>query len=389
MKTKGMVLTLVTVLILSFVLSLAGCSSQAPASSPAQTSVAPAPSSKAPTTSAPASSAQGPITQSAAPGAKHLKASFDQPPSGVFILGWNWLTAEFAKQTNGRYVIDTYPSQTLVKSTETMNALADGVTDFADVPLMTFQSAYPISSVVALPSLSFPGTPAGDLAGRNAVRELTEKFPSVANEYKRFKVISYQVTPANFIMTKKSKVVVPNDLKGLKIASQGSDQDIISMAGGVPVNMPPPQVYEAMDKGVVEGSLIGWYHIISQHFEEVGGYYLDNTFSELPHRVMMNTNSWNSLPPDVQKIIVDLTPQYEARTSDIYVQQLKDGRQKALDKGRTITVPTPEQKKLWNELIQPMEGKWLDQAKAKGVTDAPAILDFMKQRSAEAWSKNQ
>ncbi len=392
MKTRGMVLTLVAILIITLVLTtvLSGCSSPAPSTTaPAQTNAAPAPTSKAPSTSAPASSALAPITQSAAPGAKHLKASFDQPPSGVFILAWTWFTAEFAKQTNGRYVIDTYPSQTLVKSTETLNALGDGVTDFADVPLLTFQSAFPINSMLALPTLNFPDNPAGDLAGRNAARELVAKFPALQNEFKNFKVLSVQVTPSNFIMTKKTKVLVPADLKGLKIASQGSDMDIISMAGGVPVNMPPPQVYEAMDKGVVEGSLIGWYHVISQHFDEVGGYYLENTFSQLPHRVMMNLNSWNSLPPDVQKIILDLIPQEEAKGSEIYVQQCRDGRQKAIDKGRTVTVPTAEQKKMWKDLIQPLEGKWLDTAKSKGVTDAQAMLDFMKQRSAEAWAKNQ
>ena len=45
------------------------------------------------------------------------------------------------------------------------------------------------------------------------------------------------------------------DLKGLKVRSPGSVAGMIKALGATPVSMPMPEVYQALQKGVVEGAV--------------------------------------------------------------------------------------------------------------------------------------
>ncbi len=50
----------------------------------------------------------------------------------------------------------------------------------------------------------------------------------------------------------------PDDLKGLKLRTPSRDQAaIIKGLGAVPVAMPMPRTYGAIEKGVVDGALVG------------------------------------------------------------------------------------------------------------------------------------
>ena len=181
---------------------------------------------------------------------------------------------------------------------------------------------------------------------------------------------------------------VPNDLKGLKVAAGGADQDLVKLAGGTPVMVIPPDMYQALDKGVVDAAVTGWVQINAQKFDEVANYFLDYGLGQNVQTVIMNLEKWNSLPPDIQKILTDMVPEMEEISARAMYTDDGKGREKvASEPNKTVVVPNAEQRKLWDELCIPMETAWLDEMKAAGVTDAPAILSYIKQKSAEAWAK--
>ncbi len=377
---------LISILVVVFILSACSQPSPTPSQAPPQTSStisATKPTSAAP--SAPAS-----ITAStSAPGAKILKFAADMPPNGPIVAGWTWFGSELEKKTNGKYKIDFYFSQSLVKSAEKLNAVSAGIADFGNASLSAFSQAFPSCGVFTLPSVHFPDTTAGHAAALAAQQQLLAKYPVMNNEFKNFKLFTISTLPANLIMTRKVKVLVPNDLKGLKMASQGMDKDIVNLAGGAAVQMIPSEAYPAIDKGVVEGGTFSWIHMPANHYEELCQYYLDYTFGHDIQTSIISLNTWNSLPQDVQKIITDLAPEAIARSDASYIANIDIGKKMVLDKNRVISVPTAEQKKLWETLIQPMDSIWLDSMKAKGISDAPAILSDLKKLSVDAWSKNQ
>jgi TRAP-type transport system periplasmic protein len=371
MKPKSSLSILIALMVLVAVMStlLGGCATQQPAP-------------QTPTTTTP----QSPAAPQAA---KILKWAYNMPKAGAIVRGWEYFAAELEKQTNGRYKVDFYPSASLIKESEQLEAIVNGVTEISNCGINSHQQQFTVSTVVSLPSTHFPDTKEGHAAALDAVKQMQEKFPVMVNEFKNYKLLTWNTLPANLIVSKNTKILVPDDLKGVKVASQGNDKDMIQAAGGVAVSMPPAEVYQSMDKGVVEAATVSWIHLTSNHYEEIAQYYLDITLGNDCQTSIMSIKAWDALPADVQKIVTGLIPETMARSDAAYMTQMVAGRKLATDKNRTITKPTDDQVKLWENLAQSIDANWLNKVKAKNISEGPEVLNFLKQRSAEAWSKNK
>jgi len=314
-----------------------------------------------------------------------LKFAYDMPKLSPLGIGFDWFAAELEKRTDGKVKVDIYPGQSLFKQAEAVNSVLAGVADIATGSISANQKVFAINRVFTLPSVYFPDTEAGHMARREAATKMYEKYPALSDELKPFKLMFWSTNPAYTFITKNKKVVVPDDLKGLKIASLGLDMEIVKLAGGSPVFVIPPEVYMNMDKNVVDGALVGWFMVKNEHFEEVAPYWLDYGFGQNTQFSLMNLDSWNSLPPDIQKILTDLAPETEQRVAVTYLASVKEGREIVTAKGCEITPLTAEQRQLWLNLTKPLDEVWVNSAKESGVTNAQEILDSLKQLSAEAW----
>jgi TRAP-type C4-dicarboxylate transport system substrate-binding protein len=79
-------------------------------------------------------------------------------PKGASIgAGFEWFAAEFPKRTNGRYIVETYPSETLTKLSVALDAIKAGTAEIIGTSTGTFPKAFPLTLVVSIPTLSFPG----------------------------------------------------------------------------------------------------------------------------------------------------------------------------------------------------------------------------------------
>ena len=144
-------------------------------------------------------------------------------------------------------------------------------------------------------------------------------------------------------------------------------------------------MYPSLEKGVVDGAAGTWLHMFTQKFDEVCDYYLDYTFGSNQQMLLMSLNTWNSFPPDVQKIITEILPEAYKKSQSGYADIMEKGKTKVQSNPKkTITTLTQEQRKLWDNLVQPLEQTWVNNMKSKGITDAEAILTFMKQKAASA-----
>ncbi len=88
------------------------------------------------------------------------------------------------------------------------------------------------------------------------------------------------------------------DLKGMKIRTiAGPSVDMLKALGAVPVVMPMPDVYMALQKGTLDGVMADWEPIQGFRFHEVAKYVTTNTpFSYSLFTLIMNKDKFNSLP---------------------------------------------------------------------------------------------
>lgn len=312
------------------------------------------------------------------------------PKTAGTAQGFSWFADQVPLRTDGKYKVDVYPGGSLFKSAESLNSVQAGVADLANASISSNAKAVPISSVVFLSSVHFPATKEGMIAATTAHRELMAKYSVMSDEWKNFKQLGWCVGASFIPATKRTKVVVPDDLKGLKIACGAVDQDMLKMMGAVPVMVNVPEMYQSIDKGVVDGAIIGWEQLHAERILELTNYFLNYGFGNIVQTVNWNLNSWNSLPPDIQKTFTDLMRETELKQMDLVLEQSKIAADEIKAAGgKVISVPTPDQMKLWDKYFASQEAAWLDTMKAKGVTDAPAILSYLKQKSAEAWAQNK
>ena len=91
---------------------------------------------------------------------------------------------------------------------------------------------------------------------------------------------------------------------------------IVQALGAVPVAMPMPERYDAIQKGVAEGgvfpleALKGWKlaEVVNSTTLNYGSAYTTGFF------VVMNKEKWASLPADVQKIIEEINEEWIVKT---------------------------------------------------------------------------
>ena len=80
----------------------------------------------------------------------------------------------------------------------------------------------------------------------------------------------------------------------------------IKSIGGVPVVLPTGDTYDALSKGVVEGTVAAFEPLETLKWYEVVKYSTQSgaAISQVRYLVM-NQAKWNSLPPNLQKIITE------------------------------------------------------------------------------------
>ena len=320
-----------------------------------------------------------PFTVSAAP--ITLTFSTQNPETG-----WGQVEAlkpwvdQIEKATNGKLNIKVYYSQTLNKGPDTWQAVKDGIADIG----WCFHAYWPgmtsLSDVISLPSLPFKT--AEEASG--ALWKLYEKYPQIREQYKDNHILLLYTTIPYFLITTKKQVKTLEDIKGLKIRMMGGPStEMMKLLGGVPVSVPMPENYMAMQKGVTDGMGAPWEAVDSFRLYEVVKYYtLDVGFPVVYFSIAMNKNKWNSLPADIQAAFNGASGLMGSRFWGRNFMDTAKGPTiaKAEKQGYEVNIydlPKQEQQRWLQVAGKPVWNNWLEKMKNEGHPEAKEILDTL------------
>jgi hypothetical protein len=137
--------------------------------------------------------------------------------------------------------------------------------------------------------------------------DLYESEPALQEELSEFVPLMMHSNPSNIIATiDKYPISKMSDLKGLKFrASAGAASDLLLAWGATPMQMAPGDIFQAVEKGTVEGYIFDLSGITSFSLQEVTANYTDMPVYLGPYYLLMNRNSFDALPEDLQQIILD------------------------------------------------------------------------------------
>jgi TRAP-type transport system periplasmic protein len=289
------------------------------------------------------------------------------------VFGRKWAD-EVEKRTGGRLKITMFPGGSLIPSPQAYDGVMKGIADIA----MSFQGftrgRFPLTEVIDLPLAWKSGTSATKI-----VNELYEKFNPP--EYKDVKVMYLHAHGPGLFHTRSKDVKKLEDMKGLKIRTSGTLAPIAAALGAAPVAMPMGETYDAISRGVADGTVAPYEGMEQWKLGEVCKYTIEcySIAYSAAGFVAMNKNKWASLPPDVQKIIEELNREWISLTGKVWDDVDKSGREYTIKRGnKIITFPKDEEAR-WAKAVQPVMADYLSGAKKKGVPGDEA-MKFIQER---------
>lgn len=296
-------------------------------------------------------------------------ANFPPAPTFPCVQMERWKT-EVEKRTNGKVSIDTYPGGTLLDAKNMMDGVIAGQANIGNLCMAYQPGRFVVTNATSLP-LGIPNARVGSLV----LWDLWEKYQP--EEFSKVKVLAMFTTAPNNIM---SKVPVRRleDMKGLDLRASGGAAQVLSAWGANPVGMPMPQTVEALQKGVVKGLFSSLEVMKDFKFAETCKYITVVDTVIYPFAVVMNMETWKSLPPNVQKVMDDLRVEQSEWTGNYMDNHVKESVAWS-QKEQNVEVITlsSEEKARWDAKLDFLTEKWIADATQKGLP-AKAIVEDIR-----------
>ena len=257
------------------------------------------------------------------------------------------------EKSGGRLKITIFPGSTLGKAVDHYDMVKDGIADMGFTTPGYTPGRFPLITATELPLL-FKSSRGGSLA----VMAVFDKYFKA--EFKDVKVLWFWVHPPGHFHLAKKQVKVLEDLNGLKIrAATPMLTTMVKTLGAVPVSIPAPDTYTALERGTVDGTIFPWEAISSFKI------------------AFMNQKKYDSLPPDLRKVIDDLSGNWGAEfNGKVWDQNELVGIEAIKKAGGTIYTLPPEERQRWAAKLKPMEEDWVKSMDAKGLPGRQLLGDL-------------
>jgi TRAP-type C4-dicarboxylate transport system substrate-binding protein len=291
------------------------------------------------------------------------------------ILAQDW-AKEIEARSGGKVKITVFPSGTLTKAEVCYDGVEKGISDIGMSVLGYTRGKFPLSEVLDLPMGVKTG--AGATAMANA---FYKKFSP--KEFGDVKIMYLHAHGPGFLHTKKP-VKTMEDLKGLKVRCTGLSAKIVTALGGTPVAMPMGETYDALSRGVVDGSMSPqeslegwrWGEVVKSSTECYGAAYTTTFF------VAMNKDKWQKLPKDVQGVIEKVNEEWVAKTGAAWDAMDKSGKDFAAAKGNNSIALSEAENARWAAAVRPILDEYVTKMQARGLPGAEALA-FCKEMLAK------
>jgi TRAP-type C4-dicarboxylate transport system substrate-binding protein len=204
----------------------------------------------------------------------------------------------------GRLKIEVFSSQTLVRGPDMWRAVRGGITDIGWCFHGYWADQTPLADVIALPFLPVKSAEQAS----EVLWTLYEKYPAIKKEFAEVEPLLLYTTSPYFLLTTRKQVKTLEDLKGMKLRVPGGPPTEMAKAlGAVPTPIPMPDMYQALDKGVVDGMGVPWEAVQGFRLYEVAKYYTMVPLYVAYFSICANKQKWASLPQDVRAAIMGVS----------------------------------------------------------------------------------
>lgn len=271
--------------------------------------------------------------------------------------------SEIEEKSNGVITYDIYPANALGGAGSQYDMAVTGEVDIALSVHGYSPGRFPLVSILELPFLAETAA-----HGSEIMEHLYQEFPSIQAEHSdTIPLYLFTADPAQLI-TKDYPIQSPEDLKGLRIRSPSPlANDILEVLGAVPVSMPMGDVYESMERGVIDGAMVPLEALYNYNLYEVAAYITVGNFSTTPFFTVMNKDTYERLSNEEKEIINGVTGlEASIRSGSVFDVDGEKGRKLAEDNDAEIIEINEQMLVEWERALDPIFQTWIKDMEKKG-----------------------
>jgi TRAP-type C4-dicarboxylate transport system substrate-binding protein len=251
----------------------------------------------------------------------------------------------------------------------------DGIADVVWVLPGYTAGRFPLSEVFELPFMmrSTEGS-------SRALWDFVANNPNVAAEFKDVKLIALHVHGNGVFHMTARPIKTLADLKGMKVrAPTRQTNKLLAALGATPVAMPVPAVSEALSKSVIDGALVPYEVVPSVKIQELVRFHSETDPAEpaiytATFMFAMNQAKYQSLPPDLKKII-DANSGAALSRAIGKAFQAADSFGKKLTEKNTHNVIAAAELQGWKKIGEQVTQAWVADVTAKGANGQQLLSD--------------
>ncbi len=296
-----------------------------------------------------------------------LKLSHYLPPThglhAEFMEPW---AREVEAKTQGAVSIQVSPGTTaLGQAQNQLDQVRNGIVDIAFGICGLPRGRMTRSTIIEMPMLVRKAE-----AGSRTLWAM--RAGALGADYAGMKPLVLMTHNGGLIHTRDKLVRTPEDLRGLRIRTPSPTISMmLEFLGASPVGMPPGQVYENMQRGVLDGAAFPWDPVRAFKLGEVSKFHCDLGLYTAAFWFGMNDRKYRSLPEDVRKVIDQTSGQaLLGKIQGWWDAWDAAGKASATARGNTITTVAGDERAQWERTLVPLQNK--------------AMVDFEKQNIANA-----
>jgi TRAP-type transport system periplasmic protein len=286
-------------------------------------------------------------------------------------ISTKWFVKEFDARTGGKDTIQMFWGGSVAKSKEIPDALSGGAGDIGDIITPYFPDKFPLNDAIGY----FIPQPHSTIEIAELLELWHRQYPQFDQELAKYnlKVIGFRPLEKYGMICNKP-IHSLADFKGKRIRTYGfAYPALVHALGGTPVSMTSADGYTALQRGILDCSPIGPSLAHGWKYDEVAKYYVKMPFgASFGHMIAMNLNTYKSLSPQTKAVLDGLGREYAMRyavTLDALTEKILADWKKM---GVTVTqLPANSLDSVLKDPgVQAVRQKWVEKAKATGLTDA-------------------
>ncbi|MQA85539.1 MAG: hypothetical protein GEV03_13140 [Streptosporangiales bacterium] len=261
------------------------------------------------------------------------------------------------KRSGGQVRFDWYPAETLLSAEQLMLGLAQDNADLIFTTSSYVSSSYPLLSAMELPFAT------------NSVQHLqdvmdagSELYEMVNDQLASYGLRLLGTLPSAFqaIWTTDRPVRTPEDLRGLRIRVAGHIEALTVQAfGAAPTSMSSAEVFEALERGIIDGLMSYPGTIVGRSLQEVLRYGTLAPFGHYALAIFVRADWWEQLSEPIRSSLLQASDAYHKAGTAHLLKVHREQYFPEIEKGgiEIITLGESEMRP-FRAAVEPVHDEW-------------------------------